>query len=340
MLPSPIEWRSGVPLLRLLDQRKIPDEITFCECRNYEDVALAIENMSVRGAPAIGVAAAYGVVLAAGRSPSLVVPALERLAKTRPTAVNLFWALQRMKKTAASAAAPESLYSLLEREAIKIHREDAEINKRLADFGQQLLPQKSRVITHCNAGALATADYGTALGVFRAAREAGKEVQVYACETRPRLQGALLTAFELYEDGFDVTVIGDSMAAFLMSRKKIDAVITGADRIARNGDTANKIGTYSLAVAANAMGVPFYIAAPMSTVDINCPKGAGIPIEERDGDELRSLRGVRMIPQHIKVWNPAFDITPGHLIGGIITETGIIKKSYEENLLQAFHMSK
>jgi len=334
MLPPSIEWRSGVPLLRLLDQRKIPCEISFYECKTCEEVAVSIENMVVRGAPAIGVAAAYGVALAALRSPDLIAPGIERLAKTRPTAVNLFWALQRMKKLADRNSTKKNIGELLENEAIEIYKEDIAVNKKLSYFGQSLLPRKSQVITHCNAGALATAGYGTALGVFRAAREAGKDVKIYADETRPRLQGALLTAFELFEDGFDVTVICDSMAAFLMSRQKIDAVITGADRIAMNGDAANKIGTYSLAIAAKELKVPFYIAAPTSTIDINCPSGMNIPIEERCGNEIRRVSGAQIIPERIKVWNPAFDVTPWQLIDGIITEAGIIKGPYEKNIAE------
>lgn len=332
MLPETLEWKSDVPSLRLLDQRKIPSEIALQDCKTYEETAQAIENMTVRGAPAIGVAAAYGVVLAARESADLIAPALQRLAKTRPTAVNLYWALERMKKIADTYGANENISVLLEEEAIKIHDEDIETNKKLSRCGQTLLPQRANVITHCNAGAIATAGYGTALGVLRAARESGKKIRVFADETRPRLQGGLLTAFELFEDGFDVTVICDSMAAFLMAREKIDAVIVGADRISANGDTANKIGTYSLALCAKAHNVPFYVAAPMSTIDINCPNGTSIPIEERDGNEIRSCGGRQIIPDNINVWNPAFDITPAEFISGIITEIGIIEKPYDVNI--------
>lgn len=319
-------------MLRLLDQRKIPCEIAMYDCKTYEETALAIENMTVRGAPAIGVAAAYGVVLAARESADLIAPALQRLAKTRPTAVNLYWALERMQKIADISETNENICRLLEEEAIKIHEEDIETNKKLSRYGQALLPQRAKVITHCNAGAIATAGYGTALGVLRAARENGKELRIFADETRPRMQGGLLTAFELFEDGFDVTVICDSMAAFLMAREKIDAVIVGADRISANGDTANKIGTYSLALCAKTHNVPFYVAAPISTIDINCPNGASIPIEERDGDEVRSYGGRQIIPGNINVWNPAFDITPAEFISGIITEMGIIEKPYDVNI--------
>lgn len=332
MLPETLEWKSGAPLLRLLDQRKIPYEISFRDCVSYEKVALSIEDMTVRGAPAIGVAAAFGVVLAARVSPNEIETAVARLSKTRPTAVNLHWALERMKNTAAAHEGSERLYELLENEALRIHAEDIEKNKKLSHFGQTLLPRESTIITHCNAGAIATSGYGTALGVLRAAREEGKKIRVFADETRPRLQGGLLTSFELYEDGFDVTVICDSMAAFLMSREKIDAVIVGADRISMNGDTANKIGTYSLAIAAKKHSIPFYVAAPISTIDENCPEGKYIPIEERSGDEIRVISGCAIIPRHIKVWNPAFDVTPSEFIDGIITEAGIIKQPYIKNI--------
>ncbi len=325
MLPSTIEWIREIPSIRLLDQRCLPQSVDFRECRTYEDVACSIEDMTVRGAPAIGVAAAYGVVLAAYNDPASVDKAIDRLAGTRPTAVNLYWALERMKSAAGKCPDKTGLYHVLESEAVKIHAEDIEINKKLSYNGQMLLPDPAKVITHCNAGALATAGYGTALGVFRAAREQGKKLKIYADETRPRLQGSLLTAFELYEDGFDVTVICDSMAAFLMSREKIDAVITGADRVAINGDTANKIGTYGLAIAAKRHNVPFYIATPISTIDTNCPNGTAIPIEERDPNEVRYVGDKLLFPEKVPVWNPAFDITPAELISGFITEIGVIK---------------
>lgn len=336
MLPKTLEWISETPALRLLDQRKLPRKIYFHDCRTYEDVASAIEEMVVRGAPAIGIAAAYGVVLASRAEPDLIKPAIERLSATRPTAVNLYWALERMKRAALPDESRRKISALLEAEAVKIHSEDVEINKKLSSYGQVLLPRKAKVITHCNAGAIATGGYGTALGVLRSARENGKEVKVFACETRPRLQGALLTAFELSEDGFDVTVICDSAAAFLMSREKIDAVIVGADRIAMNGDTANKIGTYSLAVAALKHNIPFYSAAPLSTFDTSCPDGSKIPIEERDGGEIRSVGGREVIPRLAGVWNPAFDVTPSGFIGGIITEAGIIAEPYGENIAKIF----
>jgi len=331
MLPASIEWIQEKHILRLLDQRLIPHAIAFRDCCTYEDVALSIEDMTVRGAPAIGSAAAYGTVLAAlAGGKVLFEKSLKRLASTRPTAVNLFWALDRMKNLATSYNGSACLAEALENEAGNIYTEDIDINKALSSFGEKILPKECSVITHCNAGALATCGYGTALGILRSARESGKKLKIYADETRPRCQGARLTAFELMQDGFDVTLICDSMAAFLMSRKKIDAVITGADRVALNGDTANKIGTYSLAIAAKENKVPFYIAAPISTVDINCKGGDSIPIEERSAEEVRCIDGRLVAPKDVHVWNPAFDVTPAELIKGIITEKGIF--SYPYNL--------
>ena len=331
MLPLTLKWEGGA--LRVLEQRALPLETKYILCRSYEEVAQAIENMSVRGAPAIGIAAAYGLALAeeAGEFDA----AAERLAATRPTAVNLFWAIERMKKFRAAHAGDAALASMLASEAAKIHEEDIEINKSIGRCGAALLPEECAVITHCNAGALATGGYGTALGVFRAAAESGKKLKIYADETRPRLQGASLTAYELAADGFDVTLITDSMAAFLMSREKIDAVVTGADRVAVNGDAANKIGTYALAIAAKFHNVPFYVAAPLSTFDINCESGDKIPIEERAADEVRKICGVAAAPD-VPVWNPAFDVTPSELIAGIITERGVIRAPYKENIEKIF----
>ena len=334
MLPATIEWEDGK--LRLLDQRLLPRRTEYAVCESAEDTARAIENMTVCGAPAIGVAAAYGLVLALKNED--FAEAAERLAATRPTAVNLFWAIKRMRELWLENRNKDNgeLYLIMENEALTIHNEDIEINKSIGRFGASILPDRGAAITHCNAGALATAGYGTALGVFRAAAEAGKRIRIYADETRPRLQGGLLTAYELQQDGFDVTVITDSMAAFLMSRVKIDAVVTGADRVAMNGDAANKIGTYGLAIAAKRHGVPFYIAAPLSTFDAECACGADIPIEERCGNEVRAIGGVCVIPEEIKVWNPAFDVTPNELIAGIITERGIIRAPYAENIEKFF----
>ncbi len=334
MLPATIEWKAG--RLLLLDQRLLPYRLEYAACESAEDTARAIENMTVRGAPAIGVAAAYGLVLALKGED--FTAAAERLAATRPTAVNLFWAIRRMEALwrVNRELDKDELYRVMEKEAQTIHREDIEINRSIGRFGQEILPAQGKAITHCNAGALATAGYGTALGVFRAAAEVGKRIKIYADETRPRLQGGLLTAYELQQDGFDVTVITDSMAAFLMSRERIDAVVTGADRVAMNGDAANKIGTYCLAIAAKRHGVPFYIAAPLSTFDAGCASGADIPIEERCGSEVRRIGGVCVIPEEIKVWNPAFDVTPRELISGIITERGIIRAPYSENIEKFF----
>lgn len=327
MLPETIEWISEAPMLRLLEQRKIPLSVEFVECRTYDQIARAIENMTVRGAPAIGVAAAYGVVLAAASDPLKINDALSRLSATRPTAVNLFWSIEKMRSVYNEYKNSPELYLMLESEAVKIDKEDREINIKIGAHGAEILPSKASVITHCNAGALATAGYGTALGVLRSARKAGKDIKVYADETRPRFQGGRLTAFELCEDGFDVTVICDSMSAFLMSIEKIDAVITGADRIAINGDTANKIGTYGLAISAKRHNVPFYIAAPISTIDFSCPNGSSIPIEERDHREVTMVGSEILVYEGAKVWNPAFDVTPADLIKGIITEAGIFEPS-------------
>ena len=305
-------FRSGISV-EILDQRKLPDVVEYINCTSVETLANAIETLAVRGAPAIGIAAAWGIVLANKQGES-VYPSIERLRKTRPTAVNLFWALDRM----ASASDYET-------EARKIQEEDIENNRKIGKCGEKFLPAECTVITHCNAGALATGGWGTALGIVRSAREAGKNVKIFACETRPLFQGARLTAWELERDGFDVTIICDNMAAYLMKKQKIDAVIVGADRIAANGDTANKIGTYSLAVNAYRHGIQFLVAAPKSTFDMSIPNGDAIPIEERCGDEIRVLPGCQNVPKEIKVWNPSFDVTPFELINAIITEDGVYK---------------
>src|SRR5438552_3158638 len=297
---TPIRWRGDA--LELLDQRRLPREELWVTCRDAHEVAVAIRDMIVRGAPAIGVAAAFGLALAAKRGDDLTAAA-DELRASRPTAVNLGWAIDRM--LAANANAED-----LTREAEHILTEDVEANRRLGRFGAELLGERVTLLTHCNAGALATAGYGTALGVVRAAVEAGKKVAVFADETRPYLQGARLTAWELKQEDIDVTLITDSMAGHFFQQGKFDAVIVGADRIAANGDTANKIGTYTVAVLANAHGVPFYIAAPLSTIDVNCPDGASIPIEERSAAEVTSMNGVSIAPDGINVRHPAFDVTP------------------------------
>ena len=332
---SAVSWLSGERMIRLLDQPALPAEERYVLCHEVEAVAQAIENMTVRGAPAIGIAAAYGVVLAAVSGGRDAVPAaMERLARTRPTAVNLFTALERMKHRFESIPTfeGEALFAALLGEATAIHEEDIAGNRRMGAFGARLLPEEAVVLTHCNAGAIATGGHGTALGVLRSAREMGKKIiRVYADETRPLLQGARLTAWELSRDGFDVTVIADGMAGALMNQTRIDAVIVGADRIARNGDAANKIGTYGLSVLAKAHGVPFYVAAPWSTFDLNAASGADIPIEERAEAEMRLLPNGARLPEPIGVWNPAFDVTPAANIAAIITERGVFRPPYDFN---------
>ncbi|MBR5414523.1 MAG: S-methyl-5-thioribose-1-phosphate isomerase [Thermoguttaceae bacterium] len=330
------ELRGG--RLTLIDQTRLPAEFLRMTCETPEDVWRAIKRLSVRGAPAIGIAAAYGVCLgiqslfAGADRPTRgeLLAAVEKtaayLATSRPTAVNLFWALDRMKARAAAEkdAAAEEIAVALMTEAKTIHDEDRELCRRIGRHGAGLVKDGDVLLTHCNAGALATADYGTALGVFYAAQEEGKNIRVYADETRPLLQGARLTAWELAVHGIDVTLICDSMAAMLMRQKKIDAVFVGADRIAANGDVANKIGTYGVAVSARAHGVPFYVAAPFSTFDLTLSDGSQIPIEERDPEEIRRGFGRQTAPDGIKIYNPAFDVTPAELISGIVTEKGVI----------------
>jgi methylthioribose-1-phosphate isomerase len=339
MLPA-IAWR-GRSLI-MIDQRKLPAQETYVRCRTYIQAAQAIEKMVVRGAPAIGIAAAYGVALGAmalsaetGRSIDRDFEKIyKRLERTRPTARNLFWALERMK-AAYERARPLGLRAIrtaLLEEARTIEREDAETNRAIGGHGQALLRDGWTVLTHCNAGALATADYGTALGIVRAAIAEGKRIRVYAGETRPFLQGARLTVWELDRDDIPVVLITDNMAGWFMRRGEVDAVVVGADRIARNGDTANKIGTYSLAVLARENGVPFYVAAPTSTVDLSISNGGGIPIEERSPDEVREVGGRLMTLPCVEVRNPAFDVTPAAYITAIVTERGVCRPPYEESL--------
>jgi methylthioribose-1-phosphate isomerase len=326
MQVEPIRWRGDA--LELLDQRLLPREVHYVACRDAAEVAAAIREMIVRGAPAIGVSAAFGVALAAQRGDDVDSAAAE-LRASRPTAVNLMWALDRMLR--ARDAGRD-----LAAEAQDMFREDVEANKRIGQYGAQLLGESVTVLTHCNAGALATAGYGTALGVIRAAVEGGKRVAVFADETRPYLQGARLTAWELKQEDIDVTLITDSMAGHFFQQGQFDAVIVGADRIAANGDTANKIGTYTVAVLANAHGVPFYIAAPLSTIDVNCPNGTAIPIEERSSDEVTSMNGKSIAPDGIHVRHPAFDVTPARLISAIITDRGVLRAPYEESIRGVF----
>lgn len=335
-----LRWRENK--LYLLDQRILPNVVKYIECTSYMDVVNAIKTMIVRGAPAIGVTAGYGVVLGALEYCNLEKDAFvikmndifNELSSARPTAVNLSWAIERMKKLFLIFERKDNkeIIKLLENEADSIFKEDIALNKRMGNFGVQLLPEKCTVLTHCNAGALATAGWGTALGVLRSARDNGKQIKVYADETRPFLQGARLTAFELIEDGFDVTLICDDMAGYVMKLGLIDAVIVGADRIAANGDTANKIGTYSLSILAKEHGIPFYIAAPYSTFDMNIKNGDEIPIEERNHDEVRKLFNQKITPDGVKIFNPAFDVTPNINITAIITDRGIIKPPFEKNI--------
>ncbi|NBS56952.1 MAG: S-methyl-5-thioribose-1-phosphate isomerase [Betaproteobacteria bacterium] len=298
--------------LDLLDQRRLPEDIVYVTCRTAAETAAAIRDMVVRGAPAIGCAAAYGIALDA-RAGRNLAEAEALLAASRPTAVNLFWALERMRGSADPQA-----------EALAIYAEDIAANKAMGAFGAALIADGARIMTHCNAGALATAGHGTALGVIRSARDAGKTISVIANETRPYLQGARLTAWEMVQENIPVTLVTDNMAGHLISRGQVDVVIVGADRIAANGDTANKIGTYTLSVLAHRHGIPFYVAAPLSTFDPAIPDGTHIPIEERPAEEVTGYRGVRWAPAGVQVCNPAFDVTPADLITAIITERGTV----------------
>ena len=332
-----LTWNNETGSLRLLDQRQLPTAEIFIECRTLATLTEAIRTLAVRGAPAIGVAAAYGVVIGIREEISNhrilteknLLAIIAALAATRPTAVNLFWALERMKKLGMAGLEKglneNGLYSSLLQEADLIFAEDQRDHRRLGEYGNELIPSKARILTHCNAGALACADYGTALGVIRSAHNAGKEIEVFADETRPLFQGSRLTTWELLKDGIPVTLICDNMAAHCMAENMLDLVIVGADRIAANGDSANKIGTYSVALAARAHNLPFYIAAPTSTIDFSLADGSGIPIEKRDPDEVRFCGETRTAPAAVKVYNPAFDVTPAHLITAIITEKGIFK---------------
>jgi len=332
-----IEWLDDK--LRILDQSKLPQEQSFIDLVDYQDVALAIKEMQVRGAPAIGIAAAYGIALgaqgikAANKEEFLVQlnPVMQTLAATRPTAANLFQAISRMEKAAIGDNVPEIKGALAD-EARQIHSEEVEATKRLSYLGAELIQNGFTILTHCNAGPLATAGYGTALGVIKAAKEQGKGLNVIATETRPLLQGARLTAWELQQEGIPVTLITDSMAGYFMRQGKINCVVVGADRIAANGDVANKIGTYTLAVLAKENNIPFYVAAPTSTIDLSLACGAEIPIEERNPEEVTHIRGIHIAPEGIGVANPAFDITTHNYVSAIITEKGIIREPYGEGI--------
>jgi len=335
-----LEWTdSGV---RFIDQTKLPAEETYVTCKTYEQVADAIRTMVVRGAPAIGVAAAMGIALGVQNSKAESGGELKRefdqicdvMGKTRPTGVNLFWAIRRMRdkfELLRVRPLPQIKQALIE-EAQRMHAEDIAANQAMGRHGATLMPASGGVLTHCNAGALATCGYGTALGVIRAAVEQGKKIHVYADETRPFLQGSRLTAWELMKDGIPTTVISDNMAGAMMKQGKIGAIVVGADRIAANGDVANKIGTYTLAVLAKEHGIPFYVAAPFSTIDLEMPHGNQIPIEQRNPKEVTHMAGKAIAPEGVQVENPAFDVTPAKYVSAIVTERGIVRGPYEEAL--------
>jgi methylthioribose-1-phosphate isomerase len=339
-----IEWKGD--RVRMLDQRRLPQEVHYLDCRNASSVAEAIRTMAIRGAPAIGIAAAMGIALAAKRIRSnqtkMFRKSLERVCQemkeTRPTAVNLFWAVDRMEKILERVESDgvEETKRRLVREALRILETDVEVNRKIGMYGKKLIKEGDGVLTHCNAGALATGGYGTALGVIYAARDEGRQFQVFVDETRPMLQGCRLTAWELVQEKIPATLITDNMAGVLMRKGLVNLVVVGADRIARNGDTANKIGTYGLAVLSKSHGIPFYVAAPTSTLDLSLVSGEEIPIEERNIAEVTHFRGHPIAPKGVKAFNPAFDVTPHSLIHGIITEKGIIRKPFYKNLRKMF----
>ena len=332
-----IEWKNDRVIM--LDQRLLPHKEVYRVCRDYDEIAAAIRIMVIRGAPAIGVAAAMGVALG-------VLHATEKsfdrefervvltLGKTRPTAMNLFWALQRMREvyTRNRGRGVASVQRALKDEALKIYRDDIAANKQLGKYGAGLMRNAKKIMTHCNAGALATAGYGTALGVLRALKESGSKFEVLVNETRPYLQGARLTAWELKKEKIPATLVTDNMAGYLMQKGRVDAVVVGCDRVAANGDVANKIGTYMVAVLAKRHGIPFYVAGPTSSIDINCPSGKDIPIEQRDAKEVSHMFGKPLAPKGTKVFNPAFDVTAQELVSAIITEKGVINPPYQQNI--------
>ena len=337
MAVKTIEWKNDRVIL--LDQRLLPHKEVYRVCRDFGDVADAIRNMTIRGAPAIGVAAAMGVALGALNAPEKTFDRqferiLQTLGKTRPTAVNLFWALQRMRNIYSDhrSRGVDNVKQALKEEAKKIFNEDIAANKQLGKHGAGLLRNAKQIMTHCNAGALATAGYGTALGVLRALKESGKQFEVFVNETRPFLQGARLTAWELTKEKIPATLITDNMAGYLMQKGKVDAVVVGCDRVAANGDVANKIGTYMIAVLAKRHGIPFYVAGPTSSIDLNCLSGRDIPIEQRDPKEVSHIFGKPLAPKGMKILNPAFDVTSQDLISAIITEKGVINPPYQQNI--------
>ncbi len=326
----------------MLDQRLLPEKEIYYEYEDYKEVARAIKDMIIRGAPAIGIAAAFGIALGAKNIKTLnrevfqkeFYQILDEFSKTRPTAVNLFWAINRMKRTfdESPCLSINEIKDELVAKAKRIYEEDILICKNIGEYGRGLIKDGDAILTHCNAGALATSEYGTALSVIRAAYQEGKGISVFADETRPYLQGARLTAWELSKDGIPVTVICDNMAGYIMSQRKINLVIVGADRIAANGDTANKIGTYSVAVLAKYHNIPFYVAAPLSTIDINTPDGSKIPIELRSEEEIRVFNSKKLVPDEAMVYNPSFDVTPWQLISAIITEKGILYPPFDKSI--------
>lgn len=337
----PIQWKDDA--LVLLDQTTLPNEVRYDSYKTIESVWDAIVTMKVRGAPAIGVSAAYGLYLGVKDAPdetffSYLKEKSDYLATSRPTAVNLFWALERMEEKAKSMAESgvAEIKEALLQEAIAIHKEDEEINRMIGENLLTLLSDGMGILTHCNAGALATTKYGTATSPMYLAKEKGWNIKVYADETRPRLQGSTLTALELQRAGIDVTVITDNMAAMVMSQGKVQAVIVGCDRVAANGDVANKIGTMGVAILAENFGIPFYVAAPTPTIDLRTPTGKEIPIEEREEEEVTNRFGVYTAPKGVKVYNPAFDVTPNEFVTAIVTEKGIVEAPYEENLQKLF----
>jgi methylthioribose-1-phosphate isomerase len=338
-----IEWRDNAVIM--IDQTRLPGEEVYNTYEDFKSVAEAIKGMIIRGAPAIGVAAAMGIALGAREIIAdthesffrQLENVCEVMARTRPTAVNLFWAIDRMKRVAEASRGKtlDQIREILKKEAIRIEVEDLTICRNIGKWGATLIPQEATILTHCNAGGLATAGYGTALGVIRAAHEAGKNIKVFADETRPWLQGARLTAWELLKEGIPATLISDNMAGFFMNRGEITCCVVGADRIAANGDTANKIGTYSVAVLAKENNIPFYVAAPISTLDLSLSDGSLIPIEERHAGEVTHIKGLAIAPAGISVRNPAFDVTPARYITAIITEKGIVSGDYLFGLRKA-----
>jgi methylthioribose-1-phosphate isomerase len=337
MTVKTIQWKNDRVVM--LDQRLLPHREVYRVYRNCSEVATAIREMVIRGAPAIGVAAAMGVALGAAKAPRKTFDRdfekiIITLSKTRPTAINLFWALQRMRRiySESRSRGVEAVQRALKEEAQKIYQEDIAANKQLGKFGASLLRNAKQIMTHCNAGALATAGYGTALGVLRALKASGKQFEVFVNETRPFLQGARLTAWELKKEKIPATLITDNMAGYLIQKGKVDAVVVGCDRIAANGDVANKIGTYTLAVLARRHGIPFYVAGPTSSIDVNCRSGDEIPIEQRDPKEVSHIFGKPVAPKGMKIFNPAFDVTAHDLITAIITEKGVINPPYQQNI--------